>query len=151
MTGRVEMVWTKAPQESEASQQRDFIELVANKGVLGDRHFGEASRPNRQVLLVGLDHLEALRLEPGTLREQITVDFPGLQDLAPGSVLQVGNAAIEITGDCAPCLTMAKYLNEDGHAFVNRSMGKRGMLGKVMEGGTVAPGDTVSLRGESAS
>jgi len=151
MTGRVERVWTKAPHASEASQQRDFIDLVANKGVTGDRHFGDPNRPNRQVLLVGLDHLDDLGLEPGTLREQITVDFPGLQDLSPGAVLQVGKAAIEITGDCAPCLTMAKYLNEDGQAFVNRSMRKRGMLGKVTEGGIVAPGDTVSLRGESAN
>jgi len=144
------MVWTKAERAGEASAQRDSIDLVAQKGVSGDRHFGDPNRPHRQVLLVGVDHLDDLGLAPGDLREQITVDFPGLQNLAPGSVLDIGKAAVEITGDCAPCLTMAKYLEEDGQAFVNRSMRKRGMLSKVIEGGPVKPGDAVILRGKTS-
>jgi MOSC domain-containing protein YiiM len=151
MKGHVEMVWTKAPRDGEVSMRRDSIQLVANKGVVNDRHFDDPSRPNRQVLLVGVDLLEELGLGEGVLREQITVDFPGLQDLKPGSVLKVGAASIEITGDCAPCLTMAKYLEEDGQAFVNRAMRKRGMLGKVVEGGTVMPGDAVILHGQPST
>jgi MOSC domain-containing protein YiiM len=148
MNGRVEMVWTKSPSASEPSARMESIELVAGKGVIGDRHYGDPSHPNRQVLLVGVDQLIELGLEAGVLREQITVDYPGLQDLPAGSVLDVGGAAVEITGDCAPCLTMAKYLEEDGQAFVGRAMRKRGMLGKVIKDGFVSTGDSVRLRGK---
>lgn len=148
MNGRVEMVWTKAPTDGEPSASLETIELVAEKGVVGDRHFDDPSRPNRQVLLVALDQLNDLDLDAGVLREQITIDYPGLQNLPAGSVLDIGEAAVEITGDCAPCLTMAKYLEEDGQSFVSRAMRKRGMLGKVIASGSVSAGDSVRFRGE---
>ena len=89
--------------------------------------------------------LAELGLEPGDLREQVTVAFGGLQDLTAGAKLQLGTAQVEITGDCAPCRTMARYLGEDPKEFVPRAMRKRGMLGVVIAGGRVEDGDEVTI------
>ena len=147
MTGRVESVWIKPDQDGALPVSQERIELVAGKGVRGDRHFGEANKPLRQILLVDKSELSELGLEAGSLREQVTVDFPDLQNLEPGSVIEIGEAAVEITSDCAPCKTMARYLGEDGQTFVKRALRKRGMLGRVIDDGVVAPGDEVKLRG----
>jgi MOSC domain-containing protein YiiM len=147
MTGRVVSVWTKAEADGEASTRQDAIDLVEGMGVRGDRHYNERDKPLRQILLVDQNNLNDLGLEEGSLREQVTVDMPGLQDLPIGSVLEVGGAAVEITMDCAPCRTMAGYLGEQPQAFVNRAMRKRGMLGRILQSGTVSEGDEVRLRG----
>ena len=123
--------------------RKDAIELVAGKGVVGDRHFG--NRKGRQVLLVESGCLQELGLQPGDLREQVTVSFDGLQDLTSGTQLKLGNAALEITGDCPPCRSMAGYLGEDPKEFVPRAMRKRGMLGVVVAGGRVKDGDEVVI------
>ena len=149
MTGRVEKVWIKPDQDGAPPLPQERIELVTGKGVRGDRHFGDPRRPARQILLVDQGELDILGLEPGVLREQITVDFPGLQQLDAGDIVEIGSAAIEITGDCAPCRTMAGYLREDPEAFVNRAMRKRGMLGKIVADGLIAAGDEVRLRGQA--
>lgn len=151
MTGRVDSVWTKASVRGAAPTPQKSIELVEHQGVVGDQHFGKSGPNRRQVLLVGTDHLQELKLVPGVLREQITVDFPGLQELAPGARLQIGTATIELTGDCAPCLTMAGYIGEEAASFVSRARHKRGMLATVVVSGVVTPGDVVSVHGENTN
>lgn len=142
--GRVEAIWTKVDEDGAAPLRQSEITLVAGKGVVGDRHFG--NRKQRQILLVDTGCLKQLGLQPGDLREQVTVDYEGLQDLPAGAELQIGNATVRISGDCAPCRSMARYLGEDPQVFVNRALRKRGMLGVVSEEGTVREGDAVTAK-----
>jgi MOSC domain-containing protein YiiM len=118
------------------------LAAVGGKGFVGDRCFGQA---RRQALFVALDQLEAFGYRPGDLREQVTVDFPGLQDLAPGTRLSAGEVEFEIEGDCAPCHGMAKHLGEDPQGFVSKISRRRGMLAKVLSDGVLRVGDEVRL------
>lgn len=120
------------------------LSLVEGRGIEGDIYFDDARRAKRQVLLLDKGTLDEFGYAPGILREQILVSFPGLQSLEPGTRLQVGSAEVEITFDCAPCLTMARHVNEDGPAFVNKMMGRRGMLARVTRSGVARAGDEVS-------
>ena len=125
-----------------AMRETDALTFVAGDGIEGDFHRGNASR---QVLLLDKATLDEFGYSPGTLREQVLVDFPNLQSLSPGTRLNIGTAEVEITADCAPCLTMAGYVNEDGVDFVNKMMGRRGMLAKVTKSGAAKAGDSVKL------
>ncbi len=118
----------------------ESLQLVDGQGIEGDFHFGSA---DRQVLLLDESTLSEFGYSPGQLREQILVSLPDLQSIAIGSRVRVGDAVIEITMDCRPCLHMAEEVGEDGREFVDKLMGRRGMLGKVVEGGNVSPGDPV--------
>ncbi|MBA3724989.1 MAG: hypothetical protein H0W86_00720 [Armatimonadetes bacterium] len=117
------------------------LDLSTKGGILG----GERYEDDRQVLLLDRSTLEAFGYEPGMLREQILVDLPSLQSLVPGTKMKVGTAELEVTSDCAPCRTMAGYVVEKGPSFVNKMMGRRGMLAKVIQDGAVSSGDAVEV------
>jgi len=118
----------------------DQLVAVSGEGFEGDANRG---RPRRQVLFVATEHLQSFGYAPGTLREQITVELPGLQSLMPGTVVQAGDASFEITMDCDPCTRMAQRLGEDPEAFKAKTELRRGMLAVVREGGVVRIGDEV--------
>lgn len=120
----------------------ESLTAVEHKGFLGDRCLGSKER---QALLVSTESLKLLGLDPGTLREQITVDFPGLQELAPGTVVKVGSVKLEITRDCEPCGKMARYLHEGSDEFRARSSRHRGMLANVLTDGVISQGDAVTV------
>ena len=124
----------------DALEPVDQLVAVSGEGFEGDVNRG---RPKRQVLFVATEHLLAFGYAPGTLREQITVELPGLQSLAPGTVVKVGAASFEITMDCDPCTKMAQRLGEDPGAFKAKTQLRRGMLAIVREGGVIRAGDEV--------
>jgi len=119
----------------------ESLSAVAGRGFVGDKCYG---RPTRQVLFVATDHLQALGYAPGDLREQVTVELPGLQSLPDGAVIQIGDVQFEVVGDCAPCSKMAAYMGEQPESFIDKTSGKRGMLAKVLTGGDIRVGDSVS-------
>lgn len=127
-----------------SGQLASVNELTAQAGVgfVGDRCAGSKKR---QALLVSTESLVALGLEPGVLREQITVDLPGLQELLPGTVVQVGEVQFEITQDCEPCSKMAKYVEESPDEFKARTNHNRGMLACVKTSGKICLGDKVQV------
>lgn len=132
----------------ERPQPRPAVRFLVGQGVEGDLHGkGRAAGSDRQVLLVDRQTLEAFGLQPGDLREQVTVDFADLERLPAGARLRVGSATLEVTGPCAPC-THIGTLNgrADVEAFRRSLEGRRGRLARVIavDGeGMVRPGDPV--------
>lgn len=118
--------------------------LRVDFGLCGDAHAGSG----RQVSLLSLDGLERMRrqlpsLAPGDFAENLTVDGLETLALAPGRRLRVGaGVLLEVTQIGKQC---------HGHACaIMRAVGscvmpKEGVFAKVLEGGTVRPGDAVEL------
>jgi MOSC domain-containing protein YiiM len=50
--------------------------------------------------------LEALSLEPGDVRKNITFRDLPTETLHPDAILDIGDGQLEIMGDCAPCARM---------------------------------------------
>lgn len=108
---------------------------VPGGGLAGDVHSGR-SGSSRSVLLLDTDTVAELGLRPGDLREQVTVDLPGLQALPAGTRLRLGEATVEITGPCGPCTHIGQLLGvEDPGAFKDHLEGRRGVLARVPDGG----------------
>lgn len=122
----------------------ETLVAVAGEGFEGDVNRG---RSKRQVLFCATDQLAAFGYAPGTLREQLTVELPGLQQLPIGAIVRVGDASFEITMDCDPCTKMALRLGEDPEAFKRKLDRRRGMLAVVWDGGTLRIGDEVVVEG----
>lgn len=116
------------------------------KGALeGDRH---GAKPGRKILMVDQGILDELGLEPGALREQITVEgLPELDSLPPGTRLEVGDSTLEITKACAPCLTIGAHNQvEDPEAFRDLLEGRRGMFVEfVGHAQKISVGDQVAV------
>jgi len=147
---------------------RESVRLVANHGVEGDYHAGATVRhrsraakdpdqPNlRQVHLMHselFDELAAIGISvaPGQMGENITTRGAALLELAPGTRLHIGESAIvEITGCRNPCeqlngvderLLSQVALKADDGSIVR----KAGVMGIVIAGGDVRPGDAIRV------
>lgn len=110
-----------------------WVRARVGSGLDGDVHGRARPGSRRQVLLVDASTLAALDLRPGDLREQITVDLPGLDALAPGGRLRVGQAVLELTGPREPCTHIGVLLGvPDPRRFQQRLAGMRGQLAMVV-------------------
>ena len=106
-------------------------------GIEGCAH----ARPNgkRQVLLVDVETLDAMNLQPGMLRENVTTAGLNVNGLVPGEKLRIGEAVLEVTMACTPCDQMERI-----RAGLRKELwGRRGMLCRVLGGGTVRAGDVI--------
>ena len=111
---------------------------VAGHGFEGCAH---ANPPRREVLFASTDHLDAVGVEPGAIRENVTVAGADVQSWPVGQRLRAGEAVFEITMVCDPCHKMDE-LRRGLRAELD---GKRGMLARVVESGDVAVGDELEL------
>ena len=129
---------------------------LVGHGLEGDKHGKRRANTGRQVLLADRRSLEAFGFAPGALREQLTVDFLGLDSLPAGTRLRVGEAILEISGPCAPCEGIG-LINavDDPNAFRDALAGRRGVAARVMAaegGGRIRRGDEVVVEvGERVS
>jgi MOSC domain-containing protein YiiM len=119
-------------------EQLDEV-FIDPEGLEGDAH--RAPDSIRQVLLEDAEALEELDLRPGQIKENITVSGIGVNGMAPGTRLVLGEAVLEITKPCEPCAR-----NEEIRPGLQRRLvGKRGTLARVITPGRVRVGDEVVL------
>ncbi len=123
---------------SGVSESCERVLAVERQGIEGCAH---ANPPRREVLLVSKEHLDALGVAPGAIRENVTVDGADVHDWAVGQQVRVGDALLEITMVCDPCHRMDE-LRDGLRAQLHD---KRGMLAHVVEGGEIALGDPIDL------
>ncbi len=124
-------------------RQVDPMVFVAGNGIEGNMHFSDKPHlQGYQVLLMQEENLDALGLEHGVVRENVTTTGIDLQSLERETRLGLGNEVVlRISKECVPCGLM-----DDIRSGLQRElMGRRGMLAAVEEGGTVSVGDTVRV------
>ena len=112
--------------------------ILADFGLEGCAHAKTGS--GRQVLLLDRETLDAMALEPGILRENITTDGLNVNHLQIGQRLRIGKALLEVAMVCTPCNQMERI-----RAGLRKELwGRRGMLCRVVEGGILRPGDSIA-------
>jgi len=124
--------------KSGRSEARERVLAIENQGFDGCAH---ANPPRREVLLASKEHLDEVGVEPGAIRENVTVEGADVQSWHVGQCVQVGGALLEITMVCDPCHRMDEF-REGLRAEID---GKRGMLAHIVEGGEIALGDSIVL------
>jgi MOSC domain-containing protein YiiM len=131
-------IWTSPGRKSGRSVGHERLRAIAGQGMDGCAH---ANPPKREVLFVSSEHLDSVGVEPGAIRENLTVEGADVQQWPIGQRVQVGEAVFEITMVCDPCQRMDD-LRQGLRAELDD---RRGMLARVVEGGEVAVGDEVQL------
>jgi MOSC domain-containing protein YiiM len=167
MNGTVTAVSRSATHTFEKSAGRG-IRLLAGLGVEGDAHLGKTvkhrsrvrqdpTQPNlRQVHLIHAelhDELNAsgFSVSAGLMGENVTTRGIDLLGLPTGTTLLLGETAtVEVTGLRNPCRQlnglrpglMEAVLGRDEHGNLVR---KAGIMGVVLTGGEVRPGDEIEV------
>lgn len=111
---------------------------VVEDGIEGCAH----RRPNkRSVLFVSAEDLEAVGVEPGTIKENFTVRGTDVMNWPLGQRVGIGEAEFEVAMVCDPCHLM----DEIRPGLQAELEGRRGMLASIVRQGSVAVGDSVVL------
>ena len=113
------------------------VRALENSGLEGCAHAQPGGK--RQVLLVDSETLDAMSLPPGIIRENITTEGLNVNSLAAGQQLRVGAARLEVSAVCTPCDQLEKVRP----GLRKELWGRRGMLCRVIEGGTIRRGDPI--------
>jgi MOSC domain-containing protein YiiM len=121
------------------------IQALADLGLEGCAHARTGSP--RQVLLMDSETLEAMDLQPGIIRENITTRGINVNGLATGERLRVGEAQLEVSMVCTPC----DLLERIRPGLRSELRGRRGMLCRVIAGGMIRRGDTVERISQPSS
>jgi MOSC domain-containing protein YiiM len=151
----------------------DDIALLPGLGVDGDAHLGalvkhrshvaaDPNQPNlRQVHLVMSELLDEVveaghQIAPGQLGENVTTSGLDLIGLPVGSMLRLGDTAlVALTGLRNPCKQIRnvgdgvlKMMFVDGEHYgrPGEQVGRTGVMGVVVAGGLVRPGDPIAVR-----
>lgn len=145
------------------------IQLLTGLGVEGDAHMGKTvkhrsrvavdpTQPNlRQVHLIHAELHDELRaagfvVSAGQMGENVTTRGVDLLSLPTGTWLYLGDTAVvELTGLRNPCVQldrfqsglMAAVLGRDEHGKLIR---KAGVMGIVVIGGEVCPGNPIRIK-----
>ena len=118
----------------------ESAEVKAGEGLVGDRHAKAGS--TRQILMMDRAIMEALEVEPGQLRENITVEGVSLFGLQKGQKLRVGDGLEFQIGElCDPCENM----DHIRPGLREKIEGQRGLFVTPLSSGTVNVGDEVTL------
>ena len=139
--GRVISLFMKTEKGLPLARPSDRKLLLHTRfGIEGDANAGGVGP--RQVLLVAMETLQAFKLQPGDLRENVVVAGVPLDDLPSGSVLQLGDSAtVRLTFHCEVC----KYIGTLGVKPIQSLENKRGFLAVVLKGSVVCEGDPVRV------
>jgi MOSC domain-containing protein YiiM len=144
------------------------VRLLAGLGVDGDAHLGETVKhrsrvardpaaPNlRQVHLIHAELHDELAgagfvVAPGEMGENVTTRGIDLLGLPTGARLHLGESAVvEVTGLRNPCSQLDRFQPGLMQAVLDRDadgalVRKAGVMGVVVAGGDVRPGDSVRV------
>ncbi|RZJ12274.1 MAG: MOSC domain-containing protein [Rubrivivax sp.] len=147
--GRVEAIIVRGAAR-DAARYVEHTTALAGIGLADDRlgQRGEAELSTRQVTLIQHEHLPLIAtfartgpLDPVDLRRNLVVSGINLLSLK-NAQLRVGEALIQIVGPCAPCSRMEEVIGPGGYAAMR---GHGGMTARILEGGAICVGDTVSV------
>lgn len=94
------------------------IEVLANKGVVGDRHFDEYNDPYNQLTLIESENIDYYNTKFGLdipykdFRRNVVTKGIQLNDLV-GKKIKIGNVEVEGIDLCRPCRHLTEVLNQD--------------------------------------
>ena len=128
--------------------------LLSTFGVFGDsqnnrKHHGG---PDRAVCLFSLERIRALQEEghpigTGTTGENLTISGLDWDLVIPGSILEIGEAILEVTNYTTPCRTIRESFIDQRFMRLSHKHhpGWSRVYARVLREGMVRNGDTVTL------
>ena len=124
------------------------IEVIANQGVIGDRHFKEFNDPYNQLSLIESENIDYynikfdLNIPYVDFRRNVVTKGIQLNDLV-GKRLLVGNVELEGIDLCRPCRHLTEVLGHDN--ILKEFLRRGGLRCQVLSSSTINIGDKIKV------
>lgn len=151
--GTIRSIWI-CPQPSQAMQAVEEAELVAGKGIVGDRYHElagtfstENHQPDHELTLVEYENIvefaEAYQADfpEWATRRNLVTEGIRLNDLV-GQEIAIGSARIRFMRLCEPCKHLAKLTDQ---RILPGLVGKGGIRAAIVRSGRVHQGDRLEV------
>ena len=129
-------------------EEVETIEVLANKGVVGDRHFNNYNDPYCQLSLIEAENIDEYNLKFGLnipyldFRRNIITKGIKLNDLV-GKKLSIGNAEVEGIDLCRPCRHLTEMLDQEN--ILKEFLRKGGLRCQILSSSKIKVGDAIKV------
>ena len=124
------------------------IEVLANKGIIGDRHFHEFNDPYNQLSLIESENIDDYNIRFGLnipyidFRRNVITKGIRLNDLV-GKKLKVGSVELDAIDLCRPCRHLTEMLNQKN--VLKEFLRKGGIRCQILSSSNIHVGDKIKL------
>lgn len=128
--------------------------MITVDGVAGDRQADRKNHggPDKAVCIYSLEVIESFRSEghpigAGSAGENLTISGLDWSAVVPGTRLVIGDVVLEVVFQAMPCKKNARWFGDGDVSRMDYDLhpGKSRMYARVISGGPVAQGDSVTL------
>ena len=126
------------------------INVKANQGVVGDRHFKEFNDPYNQISLIESENIDyynikySLNISYVDFRRNIITKGIKLNDLV-GKNLSVGNVELEVVDLCRPCRHLSEVLEQDN--IIKEFLRRGGLRCQILSSSNIMIGHKIKVLG----
>jgi len=123
------------------------IDLIANKGIVGDRYFKDFSDPMSQLTLIESENIDDynrrynLNIDYLDFRRNIITKDIKLNNYVDKKIL-IGKVEVEVIDLCRPCRFLQEKLNKNN--IIKEFLRKGGLRCRILSSGTIKVGDLIT-------
>ena len=124
------------------------IDVLANKGIVGDRHFNEYNDPYCQLSLIESENIDYYNTKYGLnipytdFRRNVITKGIDLNNLI-GKKLQIGNVKVEGIDLCRPCKHLTEMLNQGN--ILKEFLRRGGLRCQILSSSSISIGDEIKI------
>ena len=137
-----------ASKNNESIIEVSLINVLANKGIVGDRHFKEFNDPYNQLSLIESENIDYYNIKYGldipyvNFRRNVITKGIKLNNLV-GKKLLIGDIKLEGIDLCRPCRHLTEVLNQDN--VLKEFLRKGGLRCQILSSSKIKIGDEIKI------
>ena len=130
-------------------KKKETIEVLASKGIIGDRYFHDFNGDREQITLIESENIDYYNDTFNTkftyleFRRNIVTKNIKLNDLV-GKTIQVGNIKLKVNDLCRPCKDLQQRLDKSN--IIKEFLRRGGLRCEILSSGTINVGDKITIK-----
>ena len=138
-----------AKKNNQEIDKKESIEVVASKGIVGDRYFHDFNGDREQITLIESENIDYYNNTFNTkftyleFRRNIITKNIKLNDLV-GKTILVGNIKLKVNDLCKPCKNLQQRLGKSN--IIKEFLRRGGLRCEILSSGTINVGDKITIK-----
>ena len=148
MSKIIEIGITKKNNQKLKIEKVNNIEVVAGKGIKGDRNYHDFNEPRKQITLIESENIDYYNRKFNTnfsyldFRRNLVTKNIQLNDLI-GKKLSIGLIEVQVHDLCKPCKYLQKILKKNN--IIKEFLRRGGLRCEILISGNIKVGDEIKI------